>query len=90
VKGGFGISAVIKNTGSSTITNIQWKIKLTGGLIFIGQLQSEIIGSLAAGASTTVKDLVFGFGKPSIDVTAGDAQKTVTGTAFLFFVLGVK
>ena len=90
VKGGFGVSAVIKNTGSSTITNIQWKIKLTGGLIFIGQLQSEIIGSLAAGASTTVKDLVFGFGKPSIDVTAGDAKKTVTGTVFLFFVLGVK
>jgi hypothetical protein len=90
VKGGFGVSAVIKNTGSTTITNIQWKIKLTGGLIFIGRSQNDIIGSLAPGASTPVKDVVFGFGKTTIDVTAGNAQKTVTGMVLLFLVLGIK
>jgi hypothetical protein len=90
VKGGLGVSAVIKNAGSSTMTNVQWKIKLTGGLIFFGRQQNNVIGSLAPGGSTTVKDMVFGFGKTTIDVTAGSAQKTATGMVLLFFVLGVK
>ncbi len=90
VKGGFGITATIKNIGKATLTNISWKIELTGGLILVGKSKTGTITSLAPAGTAPAKDMVFGFGKPTIMVTAGDASKTVTGTVILFFVLGVK
>ena len=90
IKGGFGISAVINNTGTTDLTNVGWTINLNGGFILLGKTKSGEIPSIAAGAQVTVKDLVFGFGKPTITVTAGTASGTATGTVLLFFVLGVK
>jgi len=90
ITGGFGIKAVIKNTGTAAATNVAWKIQLTGGIILIGKTKTGTIATLAPGATTTVKDpLVFGFGKTTITVTADTAAKNATGKVFLFFVLGV-
>jgi len=90
IKGGLGVSAEIKNIGTTNVTNINWSITLDGKFIFLGKTKSNIIPSLTVGEMVTVKDFVFGFGKTGINVTAGPAVANKTGTAILFFVLGVK
>ena len=89
IQGGLGVSATIKNTGASNLTNISWNIALDGKLIFIGKNKPGTIDSLAAGESKTVRDFVLGFGKTVILVTAGSTTRNATGTVFLFFVFGV-
>lgn len=90
IKGGFGITATIKNNGTAAMTNISWQISLSGGLILVGKTKTGTIATLAAGASSKAKDMVFGFGKTTITVTAGGQTQTATGTVLLFFVVGVK
>jgi hypothetical protein len=89
IKGGLGVSATIKNTGTTDLTNIDWTIDLDGKLIFVGKAKSGTIAALAAGESVTVKDFVIGFGKTDIAVTAGTASASASGTVLLFLVIGV-
>jgi hypothetical protein len=89
IKGGFGVSATIKNTGTTNLTDIDWTLALDGKLIFVGKTKSGTIASLAAGAEVTMKDFVIGFGKTGIAATAGTATASASGTALLFFVIGV-
>jgi hypothetical protein len=89
IKGGLGVSAIIKNTGTTALANISWTITLDGKLIFVGKTQSNVIAALAPGESKTVKDFVIGFGKTNILVDAGSAVANATGTVILFFVFGV-
>jgi hypothetical protein len=96
IKGGFGITADITNTGAIPATMIQWNFTLTGGLILLGKTKSDTITSLAPGASATAKDtLIFGFGKTNIqvEVTCAEgisATRTASGFVLLFFALGVQ
>jgi hypothetical protein len=91
IKGGFGITATIKNNSTAAMTNISWKINLSGGFLLVGKTpKTGTITTLAAGASAKEKDMVFGFGKTTITVTAGGQTKTATGIVLLFFVIGVK
>ncbi len=90
IKGGLGVSADIKNIGTTDLTNINWTITLDGKLIFLGKTKNGTIPSLAVGEMATVKDFVIGFGKTGINVTAGPAVGNTTGTVILFFVFGVK
>ena len=90
IKGGFGVSATIKNTGTTNLTNIDWIISLDGKLIFYGKTKTGTIPTLAPGEEITVKDpLIIGFGKTGIAVEAGTVAANATGTALLFFVIGV-
>ncbi|PNX52297.1 MAG: hypothetical protein BV458_10320 [Thermoplasmata archaeon M9B2D] len=89
IKGGFGVSAEIKNTGETNLTDIDWTISLNGSLIFVGKTKSGTITSLAPGDTETVKTFVLGIGKTGIAVEAGDASATASGTVILFFVIGV-
>lgn len=90
IKGGFGVSAEIKNIGTIDATNISWTIALDGKMIFVGKSKPGTIPSLAVGDSATVKEFVIGFGKTGINVTAGPAMASAAGTAIFFFVVGVK
>jgi hypothetical protein len=90
IKGGFGVSAVITNTGTTTLTNLTWTMDLDGALLFVGKTKSGTISSLEADASTTIKDFVVGLGKTGIAVKVGAAEANATGTVLLFFVLGVQ
>ncbi len=96
ITGGFGAKAIITNNGSVNATKVQWAITLTGGVILLGKTKTGTVLSVAAGASTTVKDTpTLGFGKTTIKVEVTCAEgvsvtKSVAGTVFLFFVLGVK
>jgi hypothetical protein len=90
IKGGFGVSIVVKNTGDETLTNISWALNLDGKLIFVGKEKSGTIPSLEPGDSETIKDIVVGFGKTGITAVAGDVEVTASGMVLLVFVLGVK
>jgi hypothetical protein len=90
IKGGLGIKAIIKNTGTANLTNVNWTINLNGGIILFGKSKPGTIPSLAVGAQTTVKDFVLGFGKINIVVTAGGVSKNATGMVLFIFVIGVK
>jgi hypothetical protein len=88
IKGGLGISAVIKNTGTTNLTDVDVTITLDGKLIFIGKDKAKTV-DIAAGEQVTVKDFVIGFGKTGIAVEAAGVEETSSGTVLLFFVIGV-
>jgi hypothetical protein len=96
ITGGFGVTAVITNTGTINATNIQWTFTLTGGFILLGMIKSGTSLPLRPGATATIKvKPIIGFGKTTIkvEVTCSEGvsfTKSVPGTVFLFFVLGVK
>ncbi len=89
IKGGFGVSAEIRNNGTSNLSNVDWMISLDGKLIFVGKTKSGTIASLAAGETAMIKDFVIGLGKTGIAVEADGVSANATGTVLLFFVLGV-
>ncbi|MCU0850939.1 MAG: PKD domain-containing protein [Candidatus Thermoplasmatota archaeon] len=96
IKGGFGVTVTMKNNGGIALTDIQWKINLSGGLIILGKMKTGSIDALQPSESETFKNIpVLGIGKTTIQVEFTCAEgitgsKSTTGTVFLFFVLGIK
>lgn len=90
IKGGLGVSAIITNTGTTTLTNLSWTIALDGKMIIFGKTKTDEIATLTVGESITIKDFVVGFGKTNIVVNVEATEESATGTVILFFVFGVK
>jgi PKD repeat protein len=90
ISGGKGISAVIWNNGTANATMVPWSITLTGGFILKGKSTTGTITQLGIGESHTISASVFGIGRPTITVSAGDKEKTAKGFVILIFVLGLK
>jgi hypothetical protein len=94
-KGGFGISAVVKNVGDALATNISWNMDLVGKMIFFGDHSTGLISSLAPGDTAKIKTgLILALGKIYINTTATCAEGATyseEGTAImlLFFAVGV-
>lgn len=89
ISGGFGISASITNSGTADATNIDWRITFDGG-VFVGQEKTGTIASLSPGQSVTIRSgFVFGLGGTEVTITASSATQRVSGTAFLFLILGI-
>ena len=90
VSGGLGkIGAAIKNSGTSNLTNVGWKIVALGGLL--GMINSQKLGNiptLAVGQEVSVSTdgFIFGFGKIDVTVTADITTKTTSGFVFGPFV----
>jgi hypothetical protein len=94
IKGGFGVTSTIKNTGLATATNVSWSMKFDGSLVFPKE-KIGTIDTIVAGEQKTAKAIIFGIGKTTILVTATcdeGATAELSKTAFVFgpFVIGVK
>lgn len=95
IAGGFGINAVIKNTGEGDATDVEWSISLDGGLIIIGKETKGTITTIAADDEEAIKSsLIFGIGRATITITAEcfegvSDEETASGLVILFFVLNV-
>ncbi len=90
VKGGMGVSVIIKNVGSSPVLDVNWNISLTGGFSLKDKELSGTILQIPGNGEATKKLPVLGFGKTTITVTVNGVETTKEGFIFLFFVLGVK
>ncbi len=88
VTGGlFKVNAVIKNTGNGDATDVDWSIKLTGGLIILGKETTGTIASLPAGGEETITSrLILGLGATTITVTADSAIKNQEAIVLLIFI----
>jgi len=89
ISGGFGISAVIQNTGTADATGVTWSITIDAPLMILGGETTGTIDVPAGGQVTVKSGFVLGFGPCTITVTAGDSSKTASGTVLGPFVIGL-
>ncbi|MEM0467139.1 MAG: sialidase family protein [Candidatus Thermoplasmatota archaeon] len=83
ITGGFGVGTVIKNTGKAPATNVDWTIKVTGGIL--GRINKEVTGTEATvpvnGQFAAATGIFFGLGSITIEVSAiCDEGPSVTQT----------
>ena len=90
----FSFSVDIKNVGDKTALNVQWRIKVEGGLVLLGKNTYGVIPEpLSPGEEITITPgIILGFGKiiVTIEVWADNAplvSVSKPGYLFLFFVL---
>ena len=78
ITGGFEVNAQILNIGDITAENVNWSIRVTGGLLkLINRENSDTFDSLSSGAmeNGTLRPVI-GFGPVSINVSADSALTT--------------
>lgn len=89
IKGRIGeIQVEIKNLGDNDVSNVEWQILVTGGLL--GKINKTAEGNiqvLKSGESIVIScKSGFGLGNLKIKVIVNGLEKTVNGFIFLFFV----
>lgn len=79
-KGGLGVSVIFENTGDAPANNVQWTIKVNGGIFnLINVDKGNIIPRMDSGIRETVKTGIFlGLGKIDIQYMV-DCDEGVTG-----------
>lgn len=92
LKGGFGLTVTIRNTGDVVATSASWNVTSEKGLV-IAPTRLFVPQDILPGAQRTEKILVLGFGKTSLSVSAWceeglSIEKTINATLLLFFVIG--
>jgi hypothetical protein len=91
IKGGFGVSAVIRNNGNKMLTDLSWWIHISGGIILSNRQFSGTIPELAVNASKTIKSSgLWGIGSIVISVQVDDKNKNAIAFLLGPLVLGVK
>jgi outer membrane protein assembly factor BamB len=94
IKGGFGLTLTIANTGDAPATGVSWNVTIDNGFILY-PFRFQILLNLLPGAEISEKILVLGFGK-TVFLTSVlceeeiSVNKTVHAMLLLCFVIGVK
>ena len=90
IKGGLGITAVIKNTGSVKATNVTWFINVQNAL---KRETKGDIPTILSGEEKIIKSVfIFGFAFTPVEIMVfcdeGSSSKfTINGIIILFFIL---
>jgi hypothetical protein len=87
VKGGFGCTIEITNSGTETLTDVPVYIIVSGGLFRrINVHFEEVISSIEPGGKTSISTgSLFGLGKIALGVIAGDIAEFYSGRQLLIF-----
>ncbi len=89
IKGGFGVTSTLTNTGGADAENVEWSIVFDGP-VFIGKEKSGTVTTIPVGGEATIKSgFIFGIGPATVTVSAGGATKTASGFVLGPLVLGV-
>ena len=73
----FNVGAVIRNIGGVDAIKVNWSIVLDGGFILLGKETTSNIVTIPDGDETTISsNLIFGFGKTVITLTAECAESS--------------
>jgi hypothetical protein len=86
IKGGIGVSVVLKNNDIINYTNTSWQIHVIGGIL--GMINKTVNGTIdiPAGDSVTVTTGLFlGFGALAITAKVVEEEQTATGTQLFIF-----
>ena len=86
----FKIKTCIRNTGAIDINNVQWNMTLSG-LVFLGKQKSGNLLNIPPGGERTIlSDVILGFGKTMVTVSASHLYSSVTmsqnATILLFYI----
>ncbi len=85
ISGGIGITVTVENLSPENLSDITWHLKLDGGIILLGAERSGTI-DIPAGNEIILRNLLLGFGKPTITFTIAGANFTAPCRVFLFVV----
>jgi len=94
IKGGMHVSAVVSNTGDAAATNVEWTMKVTGGILKrINKTYTDTISTLAIAGQETIQStgLILGLGPITITISAAcdegvSKQVSASGKVLLFFI----
>ena len=91
LKGGVGLTAFVKNTGTTDLENATISIVVDGpGIIWGTQKTTGPYLDIKAGKTQIIKSPVLGFGSADIEFTVDTTTQTASGKVLLWFVYGVK
>jgi hypothetical protein len=91
LKGGVGVTAFVKNTGTTDLENATISIVVDGpGIIWGTQKTTGPYLDIKAGKTQIIKSPVLGFGPADIEFTVDTTTQTASGKVLLGFVYGVK
>ncbi len=89
IAGGFGVTSVIKNTGTADATDVEATIAIDAALMILGGETTSTIDLPAGGSETISSGFILGLGAADITVTAGGASASASGTVLGPFVIGI-
>jgi len=72
VKGGFGVSADIRNVGDAPAKNLTWSIDVDGFILIGGHIEDTIASLEVNQAITITSVLIIGFGKAIVTISVGN------------------
>ncbi len=91
ISGGFGVTAVVENTGIENLTDLKWSISIEGNITFIGGYKEGNIDLLKPGDGFTIKSgFMLGFGPAEIVVNVAGVSKKASCFVIGPFVLDVQ
>jgi subtilisin family serine protease len=86
IRGGLRVKAIIKNEGTSDLTDVNWQIQVNGGILGLKNKTVNGTVDIPAGKSVRVHTgILFGLGNIVINVKAGIYEKTVAGKQRFIF-----